>query len=258
MGERTEIAWTTHSFNGVLGCVEYSKGCTNCYARTFVTNRMGKYLWGPAKTTPRQITTDANWRKPVKWNQDAIDAGERHKVFAYSMADWAEDHPMVAEVRPRLFRLIRTTPGLDWLLLTKRAENIAGMLPNDWGPGYPNCWLGTSIEDMDAAWRADELRKVQAAVRFVSYEPALGPLDDMPLDGIDWLIEGAESGGKRRPYNADWARSIRDRCAAAGVTFFRKQGPAFKPGQFPELDGVLHYNFPTPRPLSWDDCQSAA
>lgn len=250
MGENSDIAWCTHSFNGILGCVEYSKGCTNCYARVFVTNRMGKDLWGPAKTTERQITTDANWRTPLKWNQDAIEAGERHRVFAYSMGDVFEDHPTVNAVRPRLFQLIRDTPGLDWLLLTKRAELIAQMLPTDWGAGYTNVWLGTSIEDMDAAWRADELRKIAAAVRFISFEPALGPLDAMPLNGIDWLIEGAESGSGRRPYNEDWARNIRDRCAEAGTAFFRKQGSAFKPGQNPELDGRLHRALPTPRTRS--------
>lgn len=255
MGENTKISWAHHSFNGWMGCIEYSAGCENCYARELVTGRMGKpELWGPAKTSTRQVTTQQNWNGPLKWERAAIANGERYRVFAFSLADWAENHPIAHQVRPRLWSLIKLTPHLDWLLLTKRAELMAEYLPADWGPGYPNVWLGTSIEDMKVADRADQLRRIPAAVRWISYEPNLGPLDDLDLDGIDWVVDGAESGGNRRPHNLAWSRSMRDRCAADGRAYYYKQGSAFKPGQFPELDGRLHQgadSFPVPRYIPW-------
>jgi protein gp37 len=248
MGANTKISWAHDTFNGWLGCIEYSAGCTNCYARELVTGRMGRPgLWGPAKTSDRLVTTDANWKKPLTWNRQAIAAGERRRVFAFSLSDWAEDHPTANATRPRFWDLIRATPGLDWLLLTKRAERLPDVLPDDWGNGWANVWLGTSIEDMRVAWRADALQKIPAAVRWISYEPNLGPLDDMPLHGIDWMVDGAESGPNRRPHDLAWSRSMRDRCAAAGIPYWYKQGSAFLPGQHPELDGHLHHGLPIPR-----------
>lgn len=248
MGANTKISWADDTFNGWLGCIEFSDGCDNCYARELVTGRMGKPgLWGPAKTSERQVTTDANWRKPLIWNKQALAAGMPRRVFGFSLADWAENHPTANATRPRLWQLVRDTPGLTWLLLTKRAKTLASCLPDDWGNGYANVWLGTSIESMKVAWRADELRKIPAAVRWISYEPNLGPLDDMSLDGIDWMVDGAESGPNRRPHDLDWSRRMRDRCAALGVAYWYKQGSAHMPGQFPELDGQLHHGLPTPR-----------
>lgn len=259
MAENSHIAWTRHTFNPWMGCVKVSDGCKNCYAETLLTGRMGKKnLWGPAKTTTRQVTSDANWRKPLKWNAEAQAEGKAVRVFAASLADVFEDHPIANATRPEFFDLVARTPFIHWLILTKRIENVEAMLPADWHDGYGNVWLGTSIEDMRVAHRADVLRSIPAAVRFVSYEPALGPLDEMSLDRIDWIIYGGESGPNYRYGDPAWARSLRDRCAASvvahefspdgytGTRFFFKQASAFKPGTG-TLDGETPREYPWPR-----------
>ena len=169
------------------------------------------------------------------------------RVFCASLSDVFEDHPDWTPVRPELWDLIRKCPDLDWLLLTKRPQNILGMLPPDWGQGWEHVWLGTSIEDMRVAERADHLRAVPAAVRFISYEPARGPLDALDLSKIDWVIYGGESGKGWRAADPDWARAMRDKCAAEGVTFFHKQSSGPRPGCGVELDGVTHHEWPQPK-----------
>lgn len=240
MGDTTKIAWTDHTFNPWMGCAKVSAGCANCYAETFTRNRMGKSLWGADGT--RQVTSDANWRKPLRWNRDAEAEGRRHRVFCASLCDVFEDHPVAEETRPRLWRLIAATPCLDWQLLTKRPEAAAGMAGYFWDAN-PNVWIGTSIEGQWVAERADVLRWVPAAVRFISYEPALGPLD-IDLDGIHWVICGGESGPGYRPMDLDWARAMRDRCRAADVAFFFKQQSGPRPGMGDTLDGERIQEFP--------------
>lgn len=224
-----------------MGCVNVSEGCRNCYAETLTRNRMGLKLWG--KDGRRQVTK--TWRDPVKWSRNAAAAGVRERVFCASLCDVFEHHPTANEARPALWRLIDSCRSLDWQLLTKRPENIVSMLPADWGGGWPHVWLGTSIEDMRVAKRADHLRGVPAAVRFVSYEPALGSVADLDLSGIGWLICGGESGPGHRAMDHRWAREIRDKCAAAGVAFFFKQSSGARPGTGTLLDGVEIKNWPT-------------
>jgi protein gp37 len=167
------------------------------------------------------------------------------------MCDVFEDHPTVDEEREKLWPLIRETPWLQWQLLTKRPERIPAHLPADWHTGYPNVWLGTSIEDNGEATRADELRKVPAVIRFISYEPALGEIDKVDLTGIHWLIYGGESGPSYRTASYSWPRIIRDRCAAEGIAFFHKQSDGLRSGLGVELDGVLHHDWPTvPSPIA--------
>lgn len=233
MGDTTAIGWTHHTFNPVLGCMKVSDGCKYCYAEKQVTTVMHRTgLWGPAKTTHRARTSDANWQKPRRWNRDAEEAGVADRVFCASLADVFEEHPDWVEPRRDLFQLIRETPYLWWQLLTKRPENLWRMLPPDWGDGWANVWLGTSIESMDVAARADYLRAVPSVVRFISYEPALGSLAALDLTGIDWLIYGGESGPHYRADDPDWVVEIRDRCAANGIAFFDKQkcGPRTEMG----------------------------
>ena len=149
--------------------------------------------------------------------------------------------------RAKLFDAIRLTPALDWQLLTKRPENFARFLPADWGQGWPNVWLGVSIETMDYAGRADILRGIPAAVRFLSYEPALGPLDGLDLTGIDWVIYGGESGPGFRGHDLAWPRAMRAKCEAAGIAFFYKQSPAHRTEMGTTLDGETVRKYPTPR-----------
>lgn len=252
MAENSLIAWTHHTFNPWIGCVKVSDGCKNCYAETLVVNRMGRpNLWGPPKTTQRSRTSPKNWLSPVRWNREAKADGASLRVFCASLCDVFEDHPDANAARPELFALIKATPFLQWQLLTKRPEYIAQMLPNDWGNyGYANVWLGTSIESMKVADRREWLAEIPAPVRFISFEPALGPLDEMPLDGIDWIIYGGESGPKFRPHDLAWPRAMRQRCAEHDVAFFYKQSSAPRTEMGIQLDGEIVRKYPIPRSMT--------
>lgn len=240
----TIIAWTDSTFNVAWGCVKVSPGCDACYADT-LSSKYGHNVWG--KDAPRRTFDEEHWSKPLQWDAKAAREGKRHRVFCSSMCDVFEAHDVIDRERERLWSLIRQTPCLDWQLLTKRAGRIAGNLPADWGEGYPNVWLGVSIENNDYVWRADALRKVPATVRFVSYEPALGALDKLDLAGIDWLIFGGESGKGYRPMDVQWARDVRRRCAESGTAFFFKQSAAIRTEMGTMLDGETVREFPTPR-----------
>lgn len=220
MAEKTIIAWTDHTWNLAWGCTKISPGCTNCYADG-IADRYGWDVWGPKKD--RRTFGENHWKEPLKWNRQAQSEGRQHRVFCSSMCDNFEDHPSIVSQLPRLWDLIRRTPYLDWQLLTKRADRIEESLPEDWGIGWPNVWLGVSIENNDYVWRANCLQSVSAIVHFISYEPALGPVDRLSLDGIQWVIVGGESGPKFRRMDLAWARDIQQRCKEAGVAFFFKQ-----------------------------------
>jgi len=230
MSDKTGIQWTDHTFNPWWGCIRVSPGCEHCYAETFA-KRLGLNVWGPAKTTGRRTFAGKHWDAPMRWNAAAKKAGVRARVFCASMADVFEDHPAVEPERRRLWWLIRETPHLDWQLLTKRPENIARMLPADWGQGYPNVWLGTSIESPDYAHRFDVLRAVPAAVHFLSLEPLLGDIAGVLHDRFAelgpgeewWAILGGESGATARPFELDWVRDALRWCDEFGVSAFVKQ-----------------------------------
>ncbi len=163
------------------------------------------------------------------------------------MMDWAEDRPDLYEPRQAMWTVVRECTNLIFQMLTKRPENIRKFLPNDWGSGYENVWLGTSVEDMRVASRGDHLRTIPAVVRFISYEPALGPLDEFDLTGIDWVLYGGESGNRVRHEDKDWARSMLRKCRDAGIAFHHKQSVGRYSGMNPELDGKIYFEFPTPR-----------
>lgn len=242
--EKTIIAWTNHTFNIAWGCVKVSPGCKNCYADT-LSARYGHDVWGPNK--PRRVMSDKYWREPLKWNEAAGKLGERHKVFTSSMCDILEDHPTITQQRERLWDLIRATPNLDWQLLTKRPHRYLEALPKDWNEGWHNVWIGTSIESDAYADRAEYIKEIPAVVRFISYEPALGPLPSLKLEGLDWIIYGGESGPGYRPHDLAWPREMKARCEAAGVAFFYKQSSAARTEMGIELDGEIVRNYPTPR-----------
>lgn len=233
MGENSKIEWCDHTHNIVWGCQKVSPACEHCYAEAF-DKRVGGSHWGP--NTRRRQLSDANWAKPLKWNRDAAKAGKRARVFCSSMADVFEEHPDLDAPRRRLWDLIRVTPHLDWLLLTKRPENLAGMLPWGYEPTtpWPNVWLGVTAENQEwADKRIPMLLEMPAAVRFVSCEPLLGSLDLTSYLGagyLDWVIVGGESGGGARPMRSEWAQSIRDQCVVNGVAFHFKQWGAWADG----------------------------
>lgn len=244
--KKTIIAWTDATFNVAWGCMKTSPGCTNCYADDLSQRyQQSVTYWGPK--SQRRVFGDEHWIQPLKWNARAEKSGKQMLVFSSSMCDLFEDHPVITQERNKLWALIRRTPRIGWQLLTKRSERIADNLPSDWGAaGYKNVWLGVSIENADYAYRADDLRKIPAVVRFISYEPALGPLDNLDLTGIDWVIYGGESGPKFRPEDKQWARTMLDKCKAAGVAFFHKQSASRFTERGIELDGKIVREYPTP------------
>ena len=231
MGKDSGISWTHHTFNIVWGCTKVSEACKNCYAESW-SKKTGRDLWGADK--PRMVLSNDYWRQPLKWDKAAAAAGERHRVFCSSMADVFEDHPTVEGQRARLWPLIEATPNLDWLLLTKRPENIHRHGP--WSSWPENVWLGTTTENQE---RFDErwphLANAQAVVRFVSAEPLLGSII-LPPDAktkLHWCIIGGESGSdeKRRTMDIGAATYLADRCAVAGIKVFTKQDSARKSGE---------------------------
>lgn len=256
MSEATAIEWADSTFNPWEGCQKVGPGCDNCYAEARNARFGGGQAvnWGPG--APRRRTSAANWKTPEKWQRQAAEFraahGRRRRVFCASLAD-VFDNEVPDVWRVDLFKLIAATPDLDWLLVTKRIGNVARML-GDWQtvPLLPNIWLGITVANQAEVDRdVPKLLRVPAAVRFLSVEPMLGAINlrciDVdgdheihPLTGttecvdgegepapnlpaIDWVICGGESGPKARPMHPDWARSLRDQCAAAGVRFLFKQ-----------------------------------
>jgi len=222
-----------------VGCTKIARArgapsaCDFCYAEKWA-KRSGQVEWGDH---PRRRTTDTYWRNPLSWNAKArsfqIEHGRRQRVFCASLAD-VFDNQVDPHWRSELFDLIRACDQLDWQLLTKRPQNIRKMLPPDWGSGYPNVWLGTTAEDAPAyRQRVAHLLKVPSVIHFVSYEPAIGPLGQLDIDGHHphWLIIGGESGVRSeliRYTDPQWARDAIAQCRRLGVAPFLKQWGTYK------------------------------
>ncbi len=214
-----------YTFNPWWGCLKVSEECLHCYAEG-IAHHYGHHVWGPAQTTSRRFFGERHWQEPLLWNKLATKQGHRRNVFCASMADVFEEHPAVEGERARLWTLIEHTPMLNWLLLTKRPEQILSMVPWQQYDIWPdNVWIGTSVGTQKRAQeRIPLLLHVPAVIRFLSCEPLLGPLDLTAwLPSLQWVICGGESGLCTRPLDLDWARSLRDQCQSAGVPFFFKQ-----------------------------------
>lgn len=263
MAENSKIEWTDHTFNPWTGCTKVSPACDHCYAEGWA-KRYGLVEWGPH--APRRRTSASNWRKALKWDREAAEAGRPARVFCASLADVFDNHKSIEQWwRDDLYQLIHETPNLDWLLLTKRPQNIKRFLPPMWNRHGcpPNVWLGTTVENQEEAERRiPHLLNTPKAIRFLSVEPLLGPLDltacpnDDALLGyapdedgdrhkIDWVICGGESGHGARQMHPEWARSLRDQCQDADVPFFFKQWGGLRPkdgGRM--LDDVEWSDFP--------------
>lgn len=275
MAENSKIEWTDHTFNPWIGCTKVGPGCDNCYAADLSRARLG-VEWGAGK--PRRHTAASTWRQPRAWNRRAAKLGIHYRVFCASLAD-VFDNEVPAEWRADLFALIRETPNLDWLLVTKRIGNATKMA--EAAGGWPvNVWLGATIVDQKEADRdIPKLAEIEGPrFRFLSMEPLLGPVDlsvllyqpcPNSLDGlmmdpstgayeccsrcdftglsdelaIHWIIVGGESGPAARPMHPDWARSLRDQCNGAGVPFLFKQWGEWAPTGARDEAEALSFSF---------------
>lgn len=275
MSEKTNIAWTDHTGGPWLICSMVSAGCTNCYAMLLMLTRLGplvrkaykaagfedwetRPIWGEKAT---RVLSKGFWTDAKRINSQHAKAGTCGRWFP-SMIDWLDEMPAgiidqegnkmdPVAVLADFLELIRTTPNLDWLLLTKRPEHwhdrivaCAINMPTEngthwidgwvWGTSIPsNIWLGVSVEDKPRKSRLDLIRSIPAAVRFVSFEPLLEDLQltKQDLEGIDWGIVGGESGSGRRDCGPKALCDAARQLVAAGIPCFFKQDSAFKPGQ---------------------------
>lgn len=297
MGAKTNISWADSSWNAIRGCTAVSAGCNSCYAAAMAARFAGPGMAyeglaevtadGP-RWTGKIMAIDDKLREPLRWQRP-------RRIFVNSMSDLF--HPGVTtEVVDRHWAVMALARRHIFQILTKRPLRMArylhdpgqparvlaqamAMMRDGWiaGPvvlpdGYPdkplsNVWLGTSVEDQAASVRVRHLLDAPAAVRFISAEPLIGPVDLLYtlspghywdyLTGeretarektstarIDWVIVGGESGPHHRPMSLDWARALRDRCAQSGVAFFYKQAGGFRPGTDATLDGIEHHAFP--------------
>lgn len=256
MAESSAIEWTTATWNPWRGCSKVSPGCAHCYM--FRDQR--RYGRDPEVVVRAAEGTFYAPLRAKKWRE----LPEGSMVFTCSWSDWF--HPAADAWRDDAWEVIRQRPDLTWQILTKRPERIAGRLPwAEWDEPWPNVWLGVSVENRRFVHRADQLRQVPAAVRFISAEPLLGPLlpdginDDMSvfwtdgydgpglnLFGIDWLIVGGESGPGHRPMREGWVRRLAFDAALTETAFFLKQWGGARPGGAALLDGREHKAFPRP------------
>jgi protein gp37 len=243
MAERSTIEWTEATWNPVTGCSKVSTGCKHCYAERLAhrLQAMGsvRYRNGFAVTLhPAVLDLPQRWRRP-------------RMIFVNSMSDLFHES-VPPEFIQRVFATMRDCPQHTFQVLTKRSARLRDLAPHlDWAP---NIWMGVSVENRRVIHRIHDLQAVPAYVRFLSCEPLLGPLDDLPLDGIHWVIVGGESGPGARPMQAAWVRAIRDQCRRAHVPFFFKQwGGARKDRTGRKLDGRTYDAMPPTRRDGDDD-----
>lgn len=240
MAKNSEISWCDHTMNPWIGCTKVSPACDHCYAER--DNGRRKWVAGWGGGVPRRRTK--TWNDPIKWNRQAEISGARPRVFCASLAD-VFDNEVDPNWRDDLWRLIRETPNLRWILLTKRIGNARKMLPTDWGSGYPNAGLMSTLENQEVWDRdIDKLMSTPAVWHGVSVEPLLGQID-IGDARPNWIITGGESGPGFRPLDMDAVRSMRDQCARASITFHHKQNGGIRGKSAGCLvDGVEHKHFP--------------
>lgn len=245
MPGKTKIAWCTDSWNPISGCNKVSPGCARCYAEVIAERFRGSAAYPNGfDLTYRPHLLE--W--PVKKTKPMM-------IFVNSMSDcFHKDIPL--DYIQKIFDVMHRSPQHIFQILTKRPEimrkysvfddsNIESLLPESLLKWSSNIWAGTSVENADYLHRIDSLRGVPAAVRFLSIEPLLGPVDNMDLTGIDWVIVGGESGNGARPMQAYWAEQIREICEEQGVAFFFKQmGGRSKDKGGNELNGKVYEDYP--------------
>lgn len=234
MSLASTIEWTDATWNPVTGCTKVSQGCKHCYAQRFAERFRGvpghPFEQGfDLRLWPERLELPLQWKEP-------------RRIFVNSMSDLYHEGVPAAFIR-RVFATMGSARQHTFQILTKRAKRLGELAASlAW---KPNIWQGVSIENMDVGWRADELRKAPADVRFLSLEPLLGPLDNLDLSGMHWVIVGGESGPGARPMKREWVRSLRDRCDREGIPFFFKQWGGFsKAKNGRSLDGRIHSAYP--------------
>jgi protein gp37 len=243
MADGSGIEWTEATWNPVTGCSKVSPGCAHCYAeRLSLRFRTTNAPWIPVNAAENVVLHPERLDQPLRWKRPRL-------IFVNSMSDLFHEQVPLAFIE-RVFDVMTEADRHVFQILTKRHERMVELTPNLTWP--TNVWMGVSIESRRWAERADALRQVPAAVRFISAEPLLGSLADLDLAGIDWLIAGGESGPGHRLVRPEWVRELRDICRVQRVPFFFKQwgGIRSKTGGR-DLDGKLYSQMPrrTPRML---------
>ncbi len=225
MAQQSSIEWTDLTWNPVVGCSIASAGCKNCYAMRMAARlqSMGheKYI-GLTQPSKR----GAVWTDKVRCHEDSVKIPfnwkKPRRVFVNSMSDLF--HPDVPnDFVARIWEVMEATPQHHYQILTKRPQRMATLLNEIAPAALPNVWLGTSVEDERVIERMDHLRDVPASVRFISFEPLIGDVGQVDLNGIHWAIVGGESGPRSRPMDTEWVENILDQCLDAGTAFFFKQ-----------------------------------
>jgi len=222
---RSEIEWTEATWNPVAGCSLVSPGCTNCYAMRMAarlqamgmqkyegtTRKSGKrHVWtGRVNLDAKALTAPLAWRKP-------------QRVFVNSMSDLFQEG-LAEEFVGRVWQIMEQANWHTFQILTKRPDRMRGLLSKPAFRVLPHVWLGTSVENEEHVGRIELLRGTPAAIRFVSFEPLLAPIQNPDLTGIHWAIVGGESGPSARPMKGEWVEDLRDACLRQGVAFFFKQ-----------------------------------
>src|ERR1035438_1912241 len=232
MAVTTSIGWTHSTWNPWIGCTKVSPGCANCYAQR-MSHRRKWAVWGPGQPRHRTKT----WGQPHNWNTNKP---QGHHVFTASLADVFDADPGVNPAwLGEVLDVIKACPNLIFQVLTKRIDEAAARLPTliaargGW-TSFPNLWLGCTAENQDC-WDIRVpvlLGIIGPAIRFVSVEPMLGPIDPKGLKP-DWIIVGGESGPRWRPIKIEWVRAMRDFSVANGIPFFFKQWAALNPNRIP-------------------------
>lgn len=235
MAKTSSIEWCQATWNPWMGCRKVSPACAHCYAERDMT-LYGRNFDAVARAK------DATFYAPLKWKEPL-------RIFTCSWSDFfIED---ADPWRSDAWDVIKRTPRHTYMILTKRPERIRLCAPGEHGFGnaFDHVWLGVSVENDRFYNRIEYLTETTARIKFLSIEPLLGPMPDLPLAGIDWVIVGGESGANFRPLNLDWVRDIRDQCVAKGVAFFFKQKSAFRPKKLDRLLGGVEWNeFPEVKP----------
>jgi protein gp37 len=240
MADGSSIEWTDATWNPVTGCTKISAGCDNCYAERF-SERFRGVAGHPFESGFDLTLRPDRLAQPLRWRQPRM-------IFVNSMSDlFHKDVP-----KEFIARVFDTMERADWhtfQVLTKRSSLMRDFLKSRYGasPGPPHMWFGVSVEDGTKLSRVRHLQQAPASIRFLSIEPLIGPIGQLDLAAIDWVIVGGESGPRARPMEKAWVRSIRDKCKAAGVPFFFKQWGGLRPktgGR--KLDGREWNDFPRP------------